>query len=84
MGCQIYIKKEAIEKKVKVEPVSIRHSDDYTGHYYSVEGLDFLMHTALDSDYIWHDANTWGSSRKPILELINKNGLVENVDWYEA
>ena len=50
--------------------------------YVKYKGLDKLMND-LD-DVVWHDANTWGSSRAPILQFIEDNGLVKGTDWYEG
>jgi hypothetical protein len=53
------------------------HIADYT----DIDGLPLLMHSMGET--YWHDANHWGSSRKPIMEFIEKHGLTEE-DWYEG
>lgn len=47
-----------------------------------VQGLSVVMWDM--DDVIYHDANRWGSSRKPLLHFINKHGLLAGQDWYEA
>jgi hypothetical protein len=56
---------------------SVIHEDTVA----KVDGLPVMG--TLDNDFIWHDANRWGSSRAPILEFIDKHGLIDN-DWFEA
>jgi hypothetical protein len=46
-----------------------------------IQGLPVMG--TLDNDFIWHDANRWGSSSAPIFEFIDKHSLTEE-DWYEA
>jgi hypothetical protein len=48
-----------------------------------VEGIPFLM-DVLNDDVIYHDANHWGSCRKPILAFIEEHKLRAGEDWYEA
>lgn len=47
-----------------------------------VSGLDRVM--GVIDNAVYHDANHWGSSRKPILEFIEKHKLKAGEDWYEA
>tara|TARA_R110000744_G_scaffold147612_1_gene260557 strand:- start:874 stop:1188 length:315 start_codon:yes stop_codon:yes gene_type:complete len=57
--------------------------ETHVQEYVDVEGIPFLMEV-LDKDIIYHDANHWGSSRKPLLEFIEKHKLRAGEDWYEA
>lgn len=58
------------------------YAEDWEHSSARVKGLSVVMHDA--GDVLWHDANHWGSSRKPILEFIDKYKLVEEEDWYEG
>jgi len=49
--------------------------------YIDIKELPFLMNEM--EEFIYHDANSWGNSRKPILEFIKSNHIA-NDDWYEG
>ena len=53
----------------------------YTDKYASINGLPLM---SVMDNYVYHDANHWGSSRAKIIEFINENKLMAGQDWYEA
>ena len=53
-----------------------------TNEYANIYGLDILM--SVMGEYVYHDANHWGSNRKPILAFIEKLKLKAGEDWHEA
>jgi len=55
---------------------------NYTYKFAHVQGLEIIMYEF--SDTVCHDANHWGTSRKPIIEFINKHKLKAGEDWCEA
>lgn len=58
------------------------YAEDWEQSSAHVEGLSVVMNDFGET--LWHDANHWGSSRKPIMEFIDKYKLVEGEDWYEG
>lgn len=88
MGIQIYIKKEALERiGVNVRYFTETHdlgplTEKWSEKCAEVEGLDKVM-GEIDNA-VYHDANHWGSSRKPIIDFIDKHRLKAGEDWYEC
>lgn len=88
MGIQIYINKEALERVgVAVKYHTETHNGGSPAEEWSepcavLDGLDKVM--GHIDNAVYHDANHWGSSRKHILEFIEKHKLQAGQDWYEA
>lgn len=54
----------------------------YVNRYVHLQGLDLAMYDFGDA--VYHDANHWGSSRKPIIDFIDKHRLKAGEDWHEC
>lgn len=88
MGVQIYIHKESLKRLgipvvYSTETVyGSNPSEEYSEEIANVHGLSMLMETTDNA--IYHDANRWGVSRKPLLAFIEKHSLKAGEDWFEA
>jgi hypothetical protein len=87
MGIQIYIKKSAVKIDQESRTINYMYDendevyDQYESHYVTLIGLDVVMQDF--DDYVYSDANVWGSNRGPLLEYIEANNISDD-DWYEA
>jgi hypothetical protein len=92
MGIQIYIKKSALDARgIDYRRVENVMSFDYDEDgelevakefFLDIDGMPLLMNDFDDS--CWHDANSWGSSRKLIIGFILEHELIGDEEWYEA
>jgi hypothetical protein len=87
MGIQLYIKKSVVQIQEVVESVTHSYNDDgevehtFCNSYVTVKGLDVVMRSF--GNFLWADANSWGSNREPLMTYIEENNISDK-DFYEA
>lgn len=94
MGIQVTLdldklREKDIDVKVDNHVEPIYDEDDYIIDVYEIdyvnlEWLALTLYGCDDGKSAWVDANHWGRNRELLMRWIEKNSLVEGVDWVEG